>query len=66
MIAGIALLGVVTATIASWIVERVSAENAVDRAATAAQVDALMAEIRQVRDELGRPQRGEAPRQPAG
>ncbi len=51
MVAGIALLGVVTATIASWIVERVSADNADDQAATAAHVDALMAEIRALRDE---------------
>ncbi len=50
MIAGIALLGVVTATIASWIVERVSAENTADRLATRAQVDTLMAEIRALRD----------------
>jgi voltage-gated potassium channel len=49
MIAGIALLGVVTATLASWIVERVSAENVVERAATAAHVDALMAEVRLLR-----------------
>ena len=46
MLAGIALLGVVTATLASWLIERVSAENATTRAASAAQVEALMAEIR--------------------
>jgi voltage-gated potassium channel len=51
MIAGIALLGVVTATLASWLVERVSAENAAERTATAAQVDALMAEVRALRDQ---------------
>jgi voltage-gated potassium channel len=57
MIAGIALLGVVTATLASWIVERVSAENAAEGAATAAQIDALMAEVRFLRhqQEAGRP-----------
>jgi voltage-gated potassium channel len=49
MIAGIALLGVVTATLASWLVEQVSAENAAERTATAAQVDALMAEVRALR-----------------
>lgn len=49
MLAGIALLGVVTATLASWLIDRVSAENAANRAATAAQVDALMAEIRALR-----------------
>ena len=51
MIAGIALLGVVTATIASWIFERVSAENAADKVATAAHIDALMAEVRPLRDQ---------------
>jgi voltage-gated potassium channel len=57
MIAGIALLGVVTVTLASWIVERVSAENAAEGAATAAQIDALMAEVRSLRhqQEAGRP-----------
>jgi voltage-gated potassium channel len=50
MIAGIALLGVVTATLASWLVERVSAENAAERTATAGQVDALMAEVRALRE----------------
>jgi voltage-gated potassium channel len=50
MIAGIALLGVVTATLASWIIDRVRAENAEDRAATAAQVDALMVELRNLRE----------------
>jgi voltage-gated potassium channel len=49
MLAGIALLGVVTATLASWLIERVSAENATNRAATAAQVDPLMSEIRALR-----------------
>jgi voltage-gated potassium channel len=60
MIAGIALLGVVTATLASWIVERVSAENAAEGAATAAQVDALMAEVCSLRhqQEAGRPAAG--------
>jgi voltage-gated potassium channel len=50
MIAGIALLGVVTATLASWLVERVSAENTDERTATAAQVDALMTEVRAPRE----------------
>lgn len=51
MLAGIALLGVVTASLASWLVERVSAENAAGRVVTAAQVEALMAEIRALREE---------------
>lgn len=60
MIAGIALLGVVTATLASWIVERVSAENAAEGAVTVAHIDALMAEVRSLRrqQEAGRPAAG--------
>ncbi|MCW2904679.1 MAG: Ion transport 2 domain protein [Streptosporangiaceae bacterium] len=52
MLAGIALLGVVTATLASWLVERVRAENVADRAATVAHVEELMAEVRALRAEL--------------
>jgi voltage-gated potassium channel len=51
MLAGIALLGLVTATLASWIIEQVSEENEANQAATSAQVDALMAEVRQLRAE---------------
>jgi voltage-gated potassium channel len=51
MLAGIALLGVVTATFASWLIERVSSENAADQAATVAHIDALMAEIKALRAE---------------
>lgn len=65
MVAGIALLGVVTATLASWLVERVSAENATSGAATAAQVEALAAEVRALREVIsdaspatGRPRDG--------
>jgi voltage-gated potassium channel len=55
MLAGIALLGVVTATLASWLVERVRAENVADRAATVAHVEELMAEVRALRTELAGP-----------
>jgi voltage-gated potassium channel len=41
MIGGISLVGVVTATLASWIVQRVSEEDDEQQAATAAQIDAL-------------------------
>ncbi len=51
MLAGIALLGVVTATLASWIIDRVREENEAERAATWAQVEALMTEIRALRAE---------------
>jgi voltage-gated potassium channel len=52
MLAGIALLGVVTATLASWLVERVRAETVADKAATVAHVEQLMAEVRALRSEL--------------
>jgi voltage-gated potassium channel len=51
MLAGIALLGLVTATLASWIIEQVAEESQAERAATAAQVDALLAEVRLLRAE---------------
>lgn len=54
MIAGVSLLGVVTATLASWIVERVAAEDTSIRAATAAQIDELRDEIRQLSEALSR------------
>ena len=54
MLSGIALLGVVSATFASWIVEQVSAENTSRQAATVAHVDALRAEIAELRTVLAR------------
>ena len=52
MIAGIALLGVVTATLASWIVERVSEQDDANQAATRAQVAELARELAALRREL--------------
>ncbi|MFN3338358.1 MAG: potassium channel family protein [Dietzia sp.] len=52
MIAGIALLGVVTATLASWIVERVGQYDEANQAATQAQVKQLSADIAALREEL--------------
>ncbi|WP_370332634.1 potassium channel family protein [Mycolicibacterium hippocampi] len=52
MIGGISLIGVITATVASWIVERVSEEDTASRAATAAQIDDLRDEIRQLSAQL--------------
>ncbi len=49
MVSGIALLGVVTATIASWLVERVSENAEVEEAATRAQVERLTAEVAALR-----------------
>lgn len=54
MLAGIALLGVVTATLASWIVDRVSEVDEANQAATQAQVSRLSADIAALRADLGR------------
>ena len=58
MIGGISLVGVVTAALASWIIERVSEEEAVVQTATAAHIEELRGEIRDLSEELrGRGQR---------
>lgn len=49
MVGGIALIGVVTATLASWIVERVSLETTTAAAATEDQVEQLRAELAEVK-----------------
>ncbi|AWH96886.1 ion transporter [Dietzia psychralcaliphila] len=54
MLAGIALLGVVTATLASWIVDRVSEQDEANQTATQAQVSRLTADIAALREDLGR------------
>jgi voltage-gated potassium channel len=46
MVCGIALIGTVTATIASWLVETVSTRENAAEAATQAQVDMLSAQVR--------------------
>lgn len=48
MIGGISLIGVVTGTVSSWIVQRVSEGGAADRVATATQIDQLRSEIGQL------------------
>jgi voltage-gated potassium channel len=48
MIGGIALLGTVTASIASWLVDRVRETEETARAATQADLDALRQEIREL------------------
>ncbi len=63
MIYGIALLGIVTATLASWLIQQVSEEEARTRAATAADVADLRTEIIGLRELLTR--RPEAARQDA-
>lgn len=54
MITGIALLGVVTATLASWFVDRVGAEDDARDERTGAGVEALLAEVRALRAEVAR------------
>lgn len=49
MIAGIALLGSVTATLASWIAERVAEKTAEAEVATASQIDELREEIAELK-----------------
>ncbi len=52
MVGGIALLGVVTATIASWLVQRVSEVTETEESATRVQVELLTSEVAALRAEL--------------
>jgi voltage-gated potassium channel len=52
MVGGVSLLGVVTATLASWIVQRVAEEDNASAAATAAQIDELRDEIRKLTESM--------------
>ena len=52
MLAGIALLGIVTASLASWLIDKVREVEEHTQAATRADVAALTAEVRALRDEL--------------
>ena len=52
MIGGISLVGVVTAALASWIIERVTEEGSLMQAATVAHVEELRNEIRALGKEL--------------
>ncbi|MGN6408330.1 MAG: potassium channel family protein [Curtobacterium sp.] len=53
MIGGIALLGVVTATLASWIIEQVGQRDEAAQSATRREIRELTAEVRALREELG-------------
>ena len=55
MIAGIALIGVVTASFATWLIARVRQVEAESRAATASDVNALRAEMIALREQLAQP-----------
>jgi voltage-gated potassium channel len=52
MISGISLVGVVTAALASWIIQRVAEEDAMHQAATVAHIDELRGEIRDLGQQL--------------
>lgn len=52
MIGGITLVGVVTASLASWIVQRVAETGVENQAATVAHIDELRCEIRRLAEEL--------------
>jgi len=52
MIGGISLVGVVTASLATWVIQRVSESETAHQAATAAHIDELRNEIRELRQEL--------------
>jgi voltage-gated potassium channel len=45
MIGGISLVGLVTATLASWIIQQVAVEDTANQAATAAEIEALRTEM---------------------
>ena len=52
MVGGVALLGVVTATLASWLVQRVSEDNEAEEVVTRAQVETLRTEVASLRSEI--------------
>ncbi len=52
MMGGITLVGVVTASLASWVVQRVSDADTAKQVATAAQIDELRGEIRELAEQL--------------
>ncbi|CAN5181082.1 hypothetical protein BH09ACT6_BH09ACT6_17450 [soil metagenome] len=54
MIAGIALLGVITATLASWLVDRVRTGEARIETANVEHINALVLQLDEMRDEMAR------------
>lgn len=52
LVAGMALLGIVTATLASWLVEQVSKQDEATQAVTRDHIDRLTQEIAQLRQEV--------------
>lgn len=63
MIGGISLVGSITATLASWIVQRVADEDAESSAVTTSHINLLLSEIEQLRDEVRLLERSEELRQ---
>jgi voltage-gated potassium channel len=59
MLAGIALLGVVTASLASWLIERVAEVEEESQAVTRADLASLVAEVSALRAELAKDVSGE-------
>jgi voltage-gated potassium channel len=57
MVGGIGLVGSITATLASWIVQRVAAEDTAEEVATRAQIEELREEIRRLSNLLTDDQR---------
>ena len=53
MLAGTALLGIVTASLASWLIDKVHGVEEYTRAATSADVAVRTAEVRALQEELG-------------
>ncbi|MEO3783603.1 ion channel [Actinocorallia sp. B10E7] len=64
MLSGIALLGVVTASLASWLIERVADLEEQSQAATRRDVEALSREIAELRAEIARLTGRQTPSQP--
>jgi voltage-gated potassium channel len=65
MIAGLALLGVITATIASWMVERVADADRASEAVTAQHIDALAARVEELTAQIAALQQ-RLPQEPRG
>lgn len=61
MLGGIAMLGTVTATLASWLVDKVSAEDATKQAVTVEHLEALRDELRMLRESLAARSDSESP-----
>jgi voltage-gated potassium channel len=53
MIGGISLVGSITATLASWIVERVADEQTAEQAVTTAHINRVLGEIERLRAQVG-------------